>query len=286
MTDAHSVGAMYILDNHMHLRPDGENVQAVKRFCKAGGTHLVLAHIPYRDIQITGEDSYRKAFERTLGMAERVRTETCAKVFVTVGPYPVDLVHMAERMSLKDAQDVMMKGMDIAAELVVDGSVIAMGEIGRPHFPVPEDIMEASNEILRYGMERAKDVSCPVVLHTESATPGTFRELGEMADTAGLERNKVVKHFCPPIVSEEETHGLFPSVIASKKNIAVAASQGTRFLMETDYIDDPRRPGAVLGPATVPKTTKYVLQEELLTEEELMTIHKTNPEEIYGIEID
>jgi TatD-related deoxyribonuclease len=286
MTEAHSVGAMYILDNHMHLRPEGENVQAVKIFCKAGGTHLVLAHIPYRDIQITGEESYKQAFDRTLKMAERVRSETSAKVFVTVGPYPVDLVHMVERMPLKNAQEVMMEGMDLAAALVEEGSVIAIGEIGRPHFPVPEDIMEASNEILSYGMKRAKEVESPVVLHTESATPGTFKELAEMADAAGLPRDKVVKHFCPPIVSEEENHGLFPSVIASKKNITVAASQGIRFLMETDYIDDPKRPGAVLGPATVPKTTRYMLQEELLTEEDLMNIHKTNPERIYGISIE
>lgn len=286
MNEVHSVDTMYILDNHIHLRPEGENVQAVKKFCNAGGTHLVLAHIPYRDIQITGEEGYERAFDRTLKMAETVRNETSAKVFVTVGPYPVDLVHMVERILLKDAQDVMMKGMDLAADLVEEGSVIAIGEIGRPHFPVPEEILEASNEILRYGMERAKEVGCPVVLHTESATPGTFKELAEMADAVGLPRDKVVKHFCPPVVSEEENHGLFPSIIASKKNITAAASQGTRFLMETDYIDDPRRPGAVLGPATVPKTTKYMLQEELFTEDDFMTIHKTNPERIYGISID
>ena len=164
---------MYILDNHMHLRPDGENVKAVKKFCNEGGTHLVLAHIPYRDIQIIGEESYRQAFDRTLKMAERVRNETNAKVFVTVGPYPVDLVHMVERMPLKDAQDVMIKGMDLAADLVEKGSVIAMGEIGRPHFPVTEDILEASNEILIYGMERAKEMGCPVVLwiHMTRETP-------------------------------------------------------------------------------------------------------------------
>ena len=277
---------MYILDNHMHLRPEGENVEAVKKFCKAGGSHLVLAHIPYRDIQITGEESYGRAFNRTLKMAEKVRKETDAQVFVTVGPYPVDLVHMVERMPLRDAHDIMIRGMDLAAGLAEEGSIIAIGEIGRPHFPVPEDIGEASNEILRYGMERAKEVDCPVVLHTESATPETFRELAEMADDVGLSRDRVVKHFCPPIVSEKENHGLFPSIIASKKNITAAASQGCRFLMETDYIDDPRRPGAVLGPATVPKTTKYMLQEGLLTEEDVITVHKTNPESVYGIVIE
>ncbi len=109
---------MYILDNHMHLRPDGENVEAVKKFCKAGGTHIFLAHIPYRDIPITGEDGYRKAFDRTLAMGDRVRKETEAVVFISVGPYPVDLVHMVEHMPLESATKIMMKGMDLAASLV------------------------------------------------------------------------------------------------------------------------------------------------------------------------
>ncbi|MFQ5884363.1 MAG: TatD family hydrolase [Thermoplasmata archaeon] len=277
---------MFILDNHMHLRPDGENVQAVKKFCRAGGTHLILAHIPYRDIPITGEKSYQEAFQRTVDMAEKVRKETDAKVFVTVGPYPVDLVHMVERIPIGSAKEVMMKGMDLAAGFVEKGLAIAVGEIGRPHFPVSEEIMQASNEILKYGMELAKDVDCPVVLHTESATLGTFKELADMADSVGLSRERVVKHFCPPIVDLDKNHGLFPSVLASKQNIRSAISQGNRFLMETDYIDDPRRPGAVLGPATVPKTTIAMLRDGLFTEEDVLAVHKTHPEEVYQISID
>jgi TatD-related deoxyribonuclease len=277
---------MYILDNHMHLRPDGDNVEAVKKFCKAGGTHLILAHIPYRDIPIKGEGSYREAFARTLEMADKVRNETEAVVYVTVGPYPVDLVHMVENMSLEDAKEIMLKGMDLAAGLVEDGAVVAIGEIGRPHFPVTDEIVQASNEILKHGMHMAKEVGCAVVLHTESATPETFKELAEMADSVGMDREKVVKHFCPPVVDVDNNHGLFPSVLATKKNISAAVPQGNRFLMETDYIDDPRRPGAVLGPATVPKTTRSLLQDGLLTEEDILHIHKANPEEVYGISIE
>lgn len=277
---------MYILDNHMHLRPDGENVEAVKKFCKAGGTHIFLAHIPYRDIPITGEDSYRKAFDRTLAMADRVRKETEAVVFISVGPYPVDLVHMVEHMPLESATEIMMKGMDLAGGLVEEKVVVAIGEIGRPHFPVPEEIVVASNKILEHGMMVAKEVGCAVVLHTESATVETFKEFAEMADSVGLEREKVVKHFCPPIIDVDQNHGLFPSVLATKKNISAAIPQGNRFLMETDYIDDPRRPGAVLGPATVPKTTKSMLQEGALTEEDVISIHKANPERIYDISIE
>jgi TatD-related deoxyribonuclease len=60
--------------------------------------------------------------------------------------------------------------------------------------------------------------------------------------------------------------------------------------METDYLDDPRRPGAVLGPKTVPRRTRE-LCDSLLSdgwdEDEvtnLMTnIHVDWPKALYGL---
>jgi TatD-related deoxyribonuclease len=56
--------------------------------------------------------------------------------------------------------------------------------------------------------------------------------------------------------------------------------------METDYLDDLRRPGAVLGPATVPKRTRAMLDDGSFSEEDAFTIHKDNPELVYGREFD
>ena len=64
-----------------------------------------------------------------------------------------------------------------------------------------------------------------------------------------------------------------------------AARKGLRFLLETDFLDDPRRPGAVLGIKTVPKRSHELLEKRLLTEQDLWTIHKENPEKVYGIEV-
>ncbi len=57
-------------------------------------------------------------------------------------------------------------------------------------------------------------------------------------------------------------------------------------MMETDYIDDPRRPGAVLGPKTVPKRTRELIEGKILTEEQVNKIHKENPEKTYGLNLD
>jgi TatD-related deoxyribonuclease len=273
---------MQILDNHFHIRPAGRSVEAAKEFERAGGTHLIIAHLPHKEHRIGKDQDHGPAFELTLSLAEKVRRATGLKTFVTVGPYPVELMGLVERMPLPDAIEIMKCGMKKAADLVEEGRTIAIGEIGRPHFPVDQEILEASNEILSHGMKLAAEVGCPVVLHTESATREVFRELALMADASGLEREKVVKHFSTPFVDTDRNSGLFPSIVSSRRNIVEAISQGNRFLMETDYLDDLKRPGAVLGPATVPKRTKAFLADGTFTEEDVLKIHKDNPELVYG----
>ena len=275
-----------ILDNHIHLQPQGRNVEAVKEYQKAGGTHLILSHMPYDQVQVHSVEDFILSYDITIGLAERCNRETSVKVFCTVGPYPVLLLPLAEEHGLPMAKEIMMGAMDAAASLVREGKAVAIGEVGRPHFPVSEEVMAASNEILSHGMRLCKEVGCAIVIHSESATPETLADLARMADRVGLDRGKVVKHFCAPLVTAEENHGVMPSVLASKSAFAEALGKGRRFLLETDFMDDPTRPGAVLGISTVPKRVKTLLTGEPGLEEIAWKISKDNPELVYGIEIE
>ena len=219
-------------------------------------------------------------------MADEIRSEIAIGVFVTVGPYPVDYLKILEKFGRESAIRIMKKGIDEAAKLCEEKKCIGIGEIGRPHFPVDKQIIEDSNEIIFYGMQRARDVNVPVILHTESTTPDQCKELVELGKKAGLPAYKIVKHYSPPLILKNESYGLMPSVLASKKNILAAIEKGTRFMMETDYIDDPRRPGAVLGPKTVPKRTLELMENGIFTEKQVYEIHKKNPEKTYDIDLE
>ena len=276
---------MIILDNHMHLRRDGRYIEAVKEFKKAGGTHLILCHMPMVG-EVIENRSYMPSYMKTLEMADEVSNATGVKVFVTVGPYPVDYIALTKKFGREKAKELMFKGMEEAQYLCNEGKAIAIGEIGRPHFEVDKQAWDDSNEIMAYGMKLAKEAGVAVVLHTESMGSDGFEEIAEMADRAGLNRSRVVKHFSPPLVTEEENHGIFPSVLATEKAIREAIKKGTRFFMETDYIDDPHRPGAVLGLKTVPKRVKKFMDEGIMSEEDVYKIHIENPEKVYGISMD
>ena len=277
---------MAIFDNHIHLRASFKGVEAAKAFEKSGGTAILLTHSPYAEVPITRADDYEKAYGLTLSMADAVRAATRLQVFVALGPYPVEFIDLRETLGHESAMDAMERAIDLAANHIREGRAVAFGEIGRPHFAVDADIVRACNDLVVYAMAQAKSIECAVVLHTEDPTPATFAEFASMAAKAGLDPKHVVKHHSTPFTRPEDTSGLVPSILAKEELAAQALKGGPRFLLETDYIDDPRRPGAVLGPATVPKKTRAWLEKGFLTAEQAWSIHHDLPEKTYRIEID
>jgi TatD-related deoxyribonuclease len=276
------VQLVVIFDNHLHLRRDGRFLDAVKDFKNAGGTHFVLCQYPLTHLLLQ-EKSYTSCYLETLKMADEIRAKIDIGVFITCGPYPVDYLRLKEIFGRVQAIRIMKQGIDEAARLCEEKKCIGIGEIGRPHFPVAQDIIEDSNEILEYGMTKAAEIDTPVIIHSESTTPSQCKELVEMGKKVGLSARKIVKHFAPALINIDENYGIMPSVLASKKNIVEALQKGARFLMETDYIDDLKRPGAVLGPKTIPRLTQNLLKNGLMSEKEANEIHVKNPKQTYGI---
>ncbi len=273
---------MMVLDNHLHLQKHGENVDAVRRFKKMGGTHINLTNTP--DYTQKVDASYhRKIYDMTIEIAHAVRRAVGVGVIITLGPYPADLVNFVKNGgAVEDGKELMFRAVDLAVEYIENGKANAIGEIGRPHFPVSYDIWEASNEVIIYAMRAAKNLGVPVILHTESATEQTWRDLAAMADKVGISKNMVIKHYSPPVVGAEN-YGIFPSIIASRKNVREALKQGTRFLLETDFMDEPSRPNAVLPIESVPRRARWIVQEYgVETWEKIMD----NARRIYGGALD
>ncbi|MBO4798465.1 MAG: TatD family hydrolase [Candidatus Methanomethylophilaceae archaeon] len=269
-------------DNHIHMSPSGRNAEALKEFQAAGGTGLTLVTLPYKEVQVSCGKDFSDSYEITYRLAAKAEVCTDLKINIAVGPYPVLILSLAERFGLERAEEIMIEGMEYAARDVSEGKAVAIGEIGRPHFPVPAEIREASDRVLLRGMELAKENSCPVIIHCES-DGDTNRSLSELADRAGLKREMVVKHSSPPLVTGEETFGVMPSIPASKSNIKAAISKGTdRFMIETDYIDDPEKPGAIMSVTTVPKKVSAWVANGQVPVESIYRICGDIPESLYG----
>jgi TatD-related deoxyribonuclease len=87
----------------------------------------------------------------------------------------------------------------------------------------------------------------------------------------------VVKHYAAGRIE-----GPVPSVMSEKDRLTEAAEGDHPFLMETDFVDDPDRPGAVLGPKTVPRRVRWLLEEGHA--EAVRRAHVETPADVYGVD--
>ena len=182
---------------------------------------------------------------------------------------------LAERMSLDAAADLMIAGLDLAAATSRRECRRPPG--GRPHYEVAPEVLAASNAVLLHALELAADANCAVQLHAES---GPCADVVGMAGRAGISLDRVVKHFATPDTP------LMPSLIARHEDIPALARAGRRFTMESDYMDENARPGAVIGPKSVPRFTRRHLEAGLITDEDAWRIHADTPSRTYGVDID
>lgn len=266
-----------ITDDHIHIDPvNGRGLEAAKDFRRAGGTHLFLVSKPSWSFGITpakGED-FIPVFEGTLSIASQIR-ELGITVFPVLGVHPAEITRLAGIMGLSRAEQVMAEGLDVAAGFVTRGEAVAL-KSGRPHYEVPGDVLQASNRILRHALVLAEEHGCAVQLHAEG---GPCADVVEMARGAGLHPDRVVKHFATPDTS------LVPSLIARHEAIPALAAAGRPFMMESDYMDENSRPGSVIGPKSVPRFTRRLLEAGAISEEAAYRIHAGTPSRTYGVEI-
>ncbi|WP_049922118.1 TatD family hydrolase [Halopiger djelfimassiliensis] len=268
-----------VLDNHLHLDPDNNRgIDAVKDFARVGGTHLLVVNKPSWHLGVeaeTGED-FRTVFDRTIEIVDEASSELEGRAWPVLGVHPGLISRLVDDRGFTpaEARDLMQAGIDVAAEYVGSGAALAL-KSGRPHYDVDDEVWAASNAVMRRAFEHGAELDCAVQLHAEASEDMT--EVAEWAADAGMPSHRVVKHYASGRLA-----GPTPSVMSEKDRLETAAERGEPFLMETDYIDDPDRPGAVLGPKTVPRRVRWLLENG--HEEAVRIAHVETPERVYGID--
>jgi len=268
-----------ILDDHLHLDPvNGDPREAAADFAESGGTHLLVLNKPSwtLGVEIEERGDFRDGFDLTLGATHTANDVLPGRAWTVLGVHPGLISRLVDDRgySPEAARELMQAGLEVAAEYVENGQALAL-KSGRPHYPVSENVWDASNAVLRHALSLAGDLDCVLQLHTEDTDDLT--EVGEWARERGVDPETVVKHYASGPV-----RGATPSVIARKEELRAAVASDEPFLMETDFLDDPDRPGAVLGPKTVPRRVRWLCEEG--HEQAMWAAHVGTPEQVYGID--
>ena len=264
-----------ILDDHFHLnRRTGRGPEVIKEFMRSGGTHIVLVTLPSWSCGVTPVKpaDFREVFDSALADANAVCELGCT-CYCMAGVHPAEVGRLLERMSLSEAEELMKGGLDVAAEYVADGKCIGI-KSGRPHYPVSSEVWEMSNRVLSLALTLAGELDCPLQIHAES---GPCDDVIDMAKKAGMDSSRVIKHFatCDTL--------LHPSVTAREPFLADWFRDGREFTMESDFMDDNSRPGAVNGPRSVPRTIQRMLQKGEITVDDVCRVHFDVPSKLYRV---
>ncbi len=297
-----------IFDGHFHLDRDGRYLDAVDDFVRTGGTGLCLVHKPPFERLHDSIEQVEAAYDDTLAMAAEVREEFHIDVRVILGPHPVVWAHQRDSLGSEAAAELHLASVDAAIRRCRTGTAHGVGEVGRPHYPMPAEVAAEADALFEEVLRRCAATDLPVQLHVEDAGEATTAAIARMADAAGMPRARTVRHYAPADVSTAFTHGLASSVNMGRDSVenlvaslvrqrAASPAKGRNGMpdddgsagdgvpgaslaeaalaetslgmaplsevmlgmapwhMETDHMDDPRRPGAVLGPKTLPKRT-------------------------------
>ena len=267
-----------VLDNHLHLHAEGKGVEAVKEFARAGGTHLLVVNRPSWHIVDSVEDvsAFETTFEVTLDLVDAASAVLPGQAWPVLGVHPALISQLVDHngWSVDRACELMMEGIDLAGRYVWQGDALAL-KSGRPHYDVSAAVWDVSNEVIGHAARTAADRACALQLHTEGGDD--FDDIATIASDNGLDPRRVVKHFSTGPIT-----GVTPSVIARGEAVRSAVAGAERFLLETDYLDDPGRPGAVLGPKLVPRRSRELAADGHL--DALRTAHIETPREVYGID--
>jgi TatD-related deoxyribonuclease len=221
-------------------------------------------------------DEFRPAFETTIDTVERASGVLDGRAWPVLGVHPglVSTLVDDEGYGPEEARELMQGGLEVAAEYVADGRALGL-KSGRPHYEVAEAVWDASNAVMERAFELGADLDCPVQLHTEASEDLT--DVADLARGVGMDPGRVVKHY-----AAGRLEGPIPSVMSEKERLERAAREGRPFLMETDFVDDPDRPGAVMGPKTVPRRVRWLLAEG--HEAAVCNAHVETPRDVYGID--
>ena len=268
-----------ILDNHLHLSPErGRGMGAVEDFVRAGGTHLIVVNLPswHHGIDVERPADFRPVFETTLETVAAADDLLPGRAWAVLGVHPGLITRLVDDRGFEPeaAATLMRGGLEVASEFVSVGEALGL-KSGRPHYPVEDDVWAASNAVMRHAFALGAECDCAVQLHTEASEE--METVAAWAREAGISPERVVKHYAAGALS-----GPVPSVMAERDRLERAAGRGEPFLMETDFLDDPDRPGAVLGPKTVPRRVAWLRDRGHRRAVE--TAHVETPRLVYGVD--
>ncbi len=249
-----------IADAHAHVSPKGLGVRKVcERFRKVGGWFIALVSLPPSHYGLgMGVEDLEKALKIHVNLC-REATESGVKTACIAGIHPsfIDrLVRMCKGNELKLKEVInYLEGIitKVLAGLLKNGLISGLGEFGRPHYTSIPESFALNTYLLIKALEVIRDYGGIIHLHLEQGGYLTAISISKLSDLVGVNRRNVLFHHASTPLAVSASQLGHPSTIVGRseslRSIYIKCPQCSNWVMvESDYIDDLRRPGVVMYP--------------------------------------
>lgn len=275
-------------DAHSHVNPVyglGPG-KIAKRFRDNGGWFIVLVGLPpWRyGLSPNGVEAYDKSFRAVINAGSMYR-QLGLEVAIHLGYHPSEVDYLV-KYGLKplEVMNLGFKIVDLVAKYIKEGYVQGFGEFGRQHYPTDPENLRIAENIAKYAIQKARDLNTPIHLHLDQSL-NALKFAFKTAKEVGMDLSKVVVHHLnPELAGDAENLGLSYTVVGKVEVLKMLTSRRFRYLVESDYLDDPRRPGAVIPPWTIPKSWRKLISEGLCDVGYVQAINVDNIVKLYGLQ--
>ena len=280
-------------DAHMHSNPvKGLGASEIaRRFKSRGGWFAALVGLsPWHyaiDVRDNPYQAYVKSIELHIAECRRA-AEQGLTVSCFAGFHPADVDHLIDAgMQPHRVLELGEKVIEHIARLCREGRLQGIGEVGRQHFKTSPERVAIAQEILTLAMEHAKDLDCPIHMHLENAGEATVSLVERLARRVGIEKKLLLFHHSKPNVAAVASQKGFYATLPGKEQILryyLVNRFPTRGVMiESDYIDDPRRPCVSSCPWEIVERQEKLLREGVVDENTLYRLNVDNIVEFYRV---
>jgi TatD-related deoxyribonuclease len=275
-------------DSHAHSNPvKGFGMRNIaKRFKQAGGWFIAIVSLsPHHYGFEPTLDGYRKAIDVIINEC-RAAHEEGLKVACFAGIHPADVDHMILQDPKKSDSVIafVVEVLNYVAKMVKEGALTGIGEVGRPHYRTLPESFVANSIVMRYALAIARDLQCLVHLHLEQGGYVTVRDVREVASMVMLSKDRVILHHSDILTARYAQEYGFAFTIPGKLQVLTEAFKRftPSYTVESDFIDDPKRPGVSSYPWQIIENQLRLLNEGFISEEYLYKLNVDNIVKIYG----
>lgn len=277
-------------DNHLHSNPiRGSGVESIARKLKKSNFWFVaLVGLPPTSYGFSLDtQGFKKALDILVKECSILRSSGL-KVKCLGGFHPAIIDKMVEkgRMSIEEAFRECESIFRLSSRYVRDGLIDGFAEIGRPHYSTNPQYIVLSEHISELYLNEAKELDVPVHLHLEDGGWITAYDISYKIKRYGLNPLKIIMHHNRPRTLKHSVDmGIMSSVPAIYGIVQSIASLNPRFFVfESDYLDDPNRPGKVIYPWEIKQNIMKLHEQDSIDEEFIYITQVENIVKIYDIE--